>query len=465
MTLNYCPNCGTKVIPPAKFCQNCGIKLELSKSDCPNEEIPSYSKIGVGDTTEVFDKPIEIAIHKNDSSDSKSVEKEKILDNSDLSQETQEFSDSKTETISEAVINTELSGSSSDQKAIWIQIQASEILQSGRASAYFFFDLRNELNLGNYDLQNDEFLKVYSKYFPDMTSENLEQLRAQAIPWLNDPNTCNSQYQIIMQDSFEHRYIMIANAWFERTFGFEPTQRAQFVYNTCGSFFYPQELQTVWERLQDLQQTAVNQVSNMKDSFDISSFLNNIQRLPNAKEIAEYVQAFNIQNPYIFNNEISEQLSKTVYMEKMYGNAKREAIRTISNYFGVTYHENSAIQHSEKNQLQRSTENPSSYIGEKTSIKKEEGKLTTINNGNNSKNSGSGLGVILFLIIFAFVLYSCTTSWGTGSSSSTTRHCGYCHRTFSDATNKNYILYTNLCRNCYRTMCFANGMTPKNYDK
>lgn len=384
MALNYCPNCGTKVIPPAKFCQNCGIKLESSKSDCSTEEIPSFSKIEDGDTTEVFDEPIEIV---NDSSDSESVEKEKKCDNSDLSQEAQKKSDSITETISNVVNNSELSGSSSGQKAIQIQNQASEVSQSGRASAYFFFDLRNELNLGNYDLQNDEFLKVYSKYFPDMTLNDLQQLRELAIPWLNDPNTCNSQYQIIMQDSFEHRYFMITNAWFERAFGFEPTQRAQFVYNTCASFFFPQELQTVSQRLQGLQQTAANQISNINDSFDISCFMNNIQTLPNAKEIEEYVQAFNIHNPGIFTNEIIEQLSKTAYIEKMYGNAKKEAIRKISEYFGISYHENSALQNSEKKQSQLSTENSSTYIGEKTNIKKEEEKVEIKNSeNNNSKN-------------------------------------------------------------------------------
>ena len=55
---------------------------------------------------------------------------------------------------------------------------------------------------------------------------------------------------------------MIANAWFERALNYEPAQRVQFVYNTCSSFFYPQELETVWQRLLGLQQTAVNQVSN-----------------------------------------------------------------------------------------------------------------------------------------------------------------------------------------------------------
>jgi hypothetical protein len=263
---------------------------------------------------------------------------DQILDrnNSVLMHESICSSDSKIEKDSEKEKNAGIDNPSFDQKAILIQNNASEVATNGCALAYFFFDLRNEITLGNYDLQNDEFLKVYSKYFPDMTLDNLQQLRAQAIPWLNDPKTCNSQYQIIMQDSFEHRYIMIANAWFERALSYEPTQRASFVYNTCGSFFYPQELQTVWERLQGLQQTAVKQVNNMNDFFDISCFMNNNQKLPNAKEIAEYVQAFKTQNPGIISDTLIEELFKCAYIEKMYGNHKREAIRIISNYFGIT---------------------------------------------------------------------------------------------------------------------------------
>ena len=79
--------------------------------------------------------------------------------------------------------------------------------------------------------------------------DQLKQLRTQAIPWLYDSNACNTQYQIIMQATFEHRYVMIAYAWFERAANFEANSRIQFVYNACRSFFYPQELQTLWQRL------------------------------------------------------------------------------------------------------------------------------------------------------------------------------------------------------------------------
>ena len=143
----------------------------------------------------------------------------------------------------------EESPSPADQKSAWIQYQAYEVVNSGRASAYYFFDLRNEMALGNYNWQSDEFLYFYMKYFPGMTIDRLRMLRTQAIPWLTEPNACNTQYQIIMQDNFEHRYVMIAFAWFERAANFDPVTRAQSIFNACRTFFYPQEQQELWNRL------------------------------------------------------------------------------------------------------------------------------------------------------------------------------------------------------------------------
>ena len=145
--------------------------------------------------------------------------------------------------------NIEVNNNLNDQKTIWIQNRVNEVALGGRASAYFFFDLRYEITLRNNEWQNDGFLRAYSKYFPEMSIENLQQLREQAIPWLNESNTCNSQYQIIMQDSFVHRYVMIAYAWLERARGFFQNHCAQFVYNSCYSFFYPHEQQMVWQYL------------------------------------------------------------------------------------------------------------------------------------------------------------------------------------------------------------------------
>ena len=33
----YCPNCGTKIVPGAKFCPNCGEKLEVSPENTASE--------------------------------------------------------------------------------------------------------------------------------------------------------------------------------------------------------------------------------------------------------------------------------------------------------------------------------------------------------------------------------------------------------------------------------------------
>ena len=137
----------------------------------------------------------------------------------------------------------------SDQKAAWIQYQAYEAVSGGRAPAYFFFDLRNEITLGNYNWQSEEFLYFYMKYFPGISINQLWQWRAQAVSRLTDTNTCNMQYQIIMQDSFEHRYVMIAYAWFERAVNLDPVTRTLSIFNACRTFFYPQEQQELWNRL------------------------------------------------------------------------------------------------------------------------------------------------------------------------------------------------------------------------
>lgn len=136
-----------------------------------------------------------------------------------------------------------------EQRENWIRYQANEVMTGGYASAYYFFDLRNEITLGNNNLQSDEFLSFYIKYFPGLSIDQLNILRTQAISRLNEPNTCNSQYQIIMRDSFEHRYIMIAHAWFDRAVNCELSIRASFVFNACFTFFYPQEQQELWNRL------------------------------------------------------------------------------------------------------------------------------------------------------------------------------------------------------------------------
>ena len=172
-----------------------------------------------------------------------------IIDN--VSESPAEVDVTETQSIDDSLNQVpDQTSSTMDQKTAWIQYQAYEVVRSGRASAYYFFDLRNEIALGNYNWQSDEFIFAFLKYFPDMSVDQLRQLRSQAVPWLTDQNACNTQYQIIMQDSFEHRYAMIAHSWFERAANYsDPRTRAQFVFNACRQFFYPQEQQEVWNRL------------------------------------------------------------------------------------------------------------------------------------------------------------------------------------------------------------------------
>ena len=86
---------------------------------------------------------------------------------------------------------------------------------------------------------------------------------------------------------------------------------------------------------------------------------------------------------------------------------------------------------------------------------------------NNNKQSASGCGttlvIIVVIIIVSFILVSLGENSGSHSSSKET--CQSCDRSFSDATNKNYIRHTNMCKNCYLNFCWATGRTPSNYDR
>ncbi len=231
-----------------------------NKEDYPDEsavneqETPSVEDISSPEINRDNIQAYDITKQSNHSSDGQLpvvIEAAKvsgeIIDNEENASNAENAQSDKEEMPMQA---TEQATSAVDQKTAWIQYQAYEVLSSGRASAYYFFDLRNEMNLGNYNWQSEEFLYFYMKYFPGMPIEQLHQLRTQAVPRLNEPNTCNAQYQIIMQDSFEHRYVMIAYAWFERAGSFiTSAARAQSVFNACRAFFYPQEQQTVWQRL------------------------------------------------------------------------------------------------------------------------------------------------------------------------------------------------------------------------
>ena len=61
--------------------------------------------------------------------------------------------------------------------------------------------------------------------------------------------------------------------------------------------------------------------------------------------------------------------------------------------------------------------------------------------------------------------YATISSQVHSSSHSNERKCESCGRKFSDSTNINYIVHTNMCRNCYRNFCSMTGKKPTNYDK
>ena len=91
------------------------------------------------------------------------------------------------------------------------------------------------------------------------------------------------------------------------------------------------------QHLKTIMNSSANPDDNTSVSFDIPGLMNFIQGLNNTKEILEYVQAFNVQNPGFFNSEIIEQLTKRAYIEKMYGNNKQESIKLIAQYLGIMY--------------------------------------------------------------------------------------------------------------------------------
>ena len=88
---------------------------------------------------------------------------------------------------------------------------------------------------------------------------------------------------------------------------------------------------------QPVQQMPLSANNSFGGYFDIYGFMDTIQRFDSAKDIAEYVQALNSQNPGFFNDKIIEQLYKCAYVEKMYGNNKIEAIKILAQFLGISY--------------------------------------------------------------------------------------------------------------------------------
>lgn len=75
---------------------------------------------------------------------------------------------------------------------------------------------------------------------------------------------------------------------------------------------------------------------------------------------------------------------------------------------------------------------------------------------------------VILIIVIAMFASLCACFDGSGStrySSSASKTFRSCNSSFSDETNKNYIINTNMCKNCYQNYCWASGMKPSNYDR
>ena len=77
-----------------------------------------------------------------------------------------------------------------------------------------------------------------------------------------------------------------------------------------------------------------------------------------------------------------------------------------------------------------------------------------------TKKKKQNIGCFVVIAVFILLALVVPTDWAhTGSE------CKSCHRTYTDASNMNYIFHTNMCKKCYLVFCVESGMTPKNYDK
>lgn len=77
-----------------------------------------------------------------------------------------------------------------------------------------------------------------------------------------------------------------------------------------------------------------------------------------------------------------------------------------------------------------------------------------------TKRKSPGKGCLIVIAVIIFLALVVPTDWAhTGSE------CKICHRTYTDASNMNYIFHTKMCKKCYLVFCVESGMTPKNYDK
>ncbi len=78
----------------------------------------------------------------------------------------------------------------------------------------------------------------------------------------------------------------------------------------------------------------------------------------------------------------------------------------------------------------------------------------------NNQKKGSGIGGIIVLVIAMVLLFSMCGGLGSGSSSSS-KTCRSCGRTFTDSANWKSISRTNMCTNCYGNFEWGMKATEK----
>ena len=339
--VKYCPNCGTEVIPPAKFCQNCGTKLELSGLDCPIEEIPSFPNIKVGDII-TFGKYIQnydpepIEWYVLDIMQGKAL----IISKYGLDMKPYHDRDADTNWEGSTIrwwLNGEFYHDSftAQEKKLIIQ---STIENKKR-------ELFGIINDGDYT-QDYVFLLSADEstyYFSETSDKRTRKVgETKATPWAVKNGA--KIHKVPLLNSYYSK-------WWLRTpgkygndcaayFDFTTERNGQLV-----SFQHTAVRPALWLLLEypknNLDETPVDsqsyQTPQIPDNIPnfIPSFLNVVGKFNSAQEIYEYILEFNSYYPIVFNNEIMQNLNKTVWAESMYGNQKEWAINLIKQYFNT----------------------------------------------------------------------------------------------------------------------------------
>ena len=81
-----------------------------------------------------------------------------------------------------------------------------------------------------------------------------------------------------------------------------------------------------------LQEPEPEQGSPESLSIEILSVAENFER---AKEISDYIKAYNDEHNGVIDQELTDKLDHIVMMEKFYGNHRNEAVKALREYFGM----------------------------------------------------------------------------------------------------------------------------------